>query len=92
MARFILAILGASMLSACTSGTPIRDLPDMNVSKAPAQWTDPGATPDLPRDAGGGGSSDDAAQPIPDASGTGDAGVDAQASDGPVDAGAADAG
>ena len=50
--RLLAASLVFALLGACSQGTPIKDLPDNNVSKKPRQWKDPGAKPDLPLDAG----------------------------------------
>lgn len=50
--RSFAALLGLTVLVACSEGTPIKDLPDKNVSKKARDWKDPGAEPDAPRDAG----------------------------------------
>ena len=80
----VLCIAGCFVLSlaACSSGTTIKDLPNQGVSKTPATWKDPGATPDLPRDAGmtaldgGSDAGTEAGAPVDDAGGpTLDAGV-----------------
>lgn len=80
------------LLAACSNGKQIKDLPDDDtISKKPAMWTDPGATPDKPRDAGGSDDSMDAGEDasVPDVdSGEPDAGV----SDAAVDASMGDAG
>jgi len=89
------------LLAACSTGTPIKDVPDENVSKKASQWTDPGATPDEPRDldAGGMDAGPDASEPAPDATtqepeasvpdaSPPDANVDGSAPDAGTDAGA----
>jgi len=89
------------LLAACSTGTPIKDLPNENVSKKASQWTDPGATPDEPRDldAGGMDAGPDASEPAPDATTQGpeasvpdasqpDASVDGSVPDAGADAGA----
>lgn len=50
--RSFAALLSLTILVACSEGTPIKDLPDKNVSKKAREWKDPGAKPDPPRDAG----------------------------------------
>ncbi len=56
--RLFVVSLSFALLAACSQGTPIKDLPDKDVTTPPRQWQDPGAEPDLPVDAGAQAESD----------------------------------
>ena len=58
--RLLAAYLSVACLMACSQGTPIKDLPDKNVSKKAREWKDPGAKPDVPLDAGAADPDEDA--------------------------------
>ncbi len=75
----VIFALGLTVAAACSDGTPIKDLPDKNVSKKAREWKDPGAKADVAIDAADAGGSEDAGEIEFDAgmrdAGTRDAGV-----------------